>query len=521
MRNARPLSLWAVVVGALVVGLSVGGFFVVRRGVESQNQALLQNNASQIELLLQGTFQNLTTQLRSAAFFTVSAGSTQDAFATQAKGLLTSPGSSAALVDTAPTVPRVVAAVGADLHQGQALPAALAQFAQQSGTTLSARMIHLGGTSLLALAAAPTTNPKVITLLTTQVHPDRVTPNKSGPYTRVFLALYATPSVRADQLILTTYGPGSLPAPTASARLKLGSIDWLIVVAAKSPLAGEYAQAEPWIVLAVGVIVALALGLVVELLARRQRHTEELVAERTAELLEAQRTLVRQERLSAVGELAGVVSHELRNPLGAAINHLFLVRHYLGDASPEAERHVTDAERSVNRAVNLTEDLTAYMRDRELQISTVDFSALLGHVLESAPPPQGVEVVVDSSTTFDADSSLMTQVVSNLVTNAYESMPDGGAVHVGASRDHDATLITVQDGGSGIDPEVAPRVFDPFFTTKDGGTGLGLAIVHRMVTLHHGRVGIDNVPGGGARVTIELPFRRPGSDNGDGARARS
>jgi signal transduction histidine kinase len=294
----------------------------------------------------------------------------------------------------------------------------------------------------------------------------------------------------------------------ASARLTVGSVDWLVLVAQKEPLAGTYAEATPWILLLVGLLVGVALALVVEILARRQQVSARLVAERTAELLETQKVLIRQERLSAVGELAVVVSHELRNPLGAAINQLFLLRHQLDDdASPDAERYLADAERSINRAVNLAEDLTAYMRDRELQLADLDFGALVGEVLELTPPPPGVEVGVDSSLSFEADGSLMTQVITNLVTNAYESMPDGGSLHLAASNHHEAISITVQDSGAGIAPDVAARVFDPFFTTKAGGTGLGMAIVHRLVELHHGQVTIENAPEGGAKVTIDLPVR--------------
>ena len=516
MQRARPVSMWALVVMVLVAALSVGGFFVVRNGVERQNKALLQNYASQIQLLLQSALQNSQSQLRSAVFFTISAGGSEEAFAQQAKGLLTAPGSSAALVDISRPVPRVIAAAGNDLHVGQPVPAPLGAFAARSGTPLSGSIVHLGSRTLFAASAAPVTNPTVICLETTPIDPTKPTPNRTGPYAHVFVSVYATPEARTGQLLLSTYGPNPLPPPLATARLKFASLDWLVVVAQKTPLAGAYAAATPWIVLAVGLLIAIVLALVVEILARRQRHSDELVATRTAELLEAQKVVVRQERLSAVGELAVVVSHELRNPLGAAINHLFLLRYELGDHNPAAEQYLADAERSINRAANLTEDLTAYMRERDLQISTIDFATLMRRVLESTPPPSGVEVIVDSSATFDADGSLMTQVVTNLVSNAYESMADGGALHVGASRDHDATLITVQDSGAGIDPEVASKIFDPFFTTKDGGTGLGLAIVQRMVALHEGQVDIGNVPGGGAKVTVQIPLRPPSADGSDG-----
>jgi two-component system sensor histidine kinase FlrB len=102
----------------------------------------------------------------------------------------------------------------------------------------------------------------------------------------------------------------------------------------------------------------------------------------------------------------------------------------------------------------------------------------------------------------------MAQVVTNLVTNAYQAMPDGGTVRLEAEYLGAGTRITVQDSGSGFDPAMGDRLFDPFFSSKDEGTGLGLAIVHRLVTLHGGAVEIENAPAGGARVVIDLP-RRP------------
>ena len=122
---------------------------------------------------------------RSTAFFTINAGNTQQVFDEQAKGLLAQPGSSVALVDTSSVVPRVVFATGADLHAGQPLPAPLDQFAARSSTALSASLVRVGGKTLLAVSAAPTTNPKVVTLSTTQLHPEQPTPNRSGPYARV------------------------------------------------------------------------------------------------------------------------------------------------------------------------------------------------------------------------------------------------------------------------------------------------------------------------------------------------
>ena len=137
--------------------------------------------------------------------------------------------------------------------------------------------------------------------------------------------------------------------------LKYGSVRWMVLTSQKTPLAGSYAQASPWIALGVGLAVALALAFIFEILARRQRHAEALVAERTTELYGAQQELVRNERLAALGEFAAVVGHELRNPLSAAVNELFLARQTLDDRlDPDSETHVERAEAQIYRAAKLS-----------------------------------------------------------------------------------------------------------------------------------------------------------------------
>ena len=290
--------------------------------------------------------------------------------------------------------------------------------------------------------------------------------------------------------------------------LHFGSLHWLVQASQKEPLAGTYAKVAPWITLLVGLVVALVLALIFEILARRQRHAERLVAERTAELLETQKVLLRNERLAALGEFAAVVGHELRNPLAAAINELYLLAMGKEDLfDTDSRAHLIRAEGQIYRAAKLSEDLTAYTRDHDPQVDDVEFADLVRTVLEVTPPPEGVDVAVEGSTRFVADASLMAQVVTNLVTNAYQAMPDGGRVRLAAEARGDATRITVEDTGTGVDPAVEHRLFDPFVSSKADGTGLGLAIVHRLVTLHDGSVSIHNVASGGARVVIDLPSR--------------
>jgi signal transduction histidine kinase len=205
--------------------------------------------------------------------------------------------------------------------------------------------------------------------------------------------------------------------------------------------------------------------------------------------------------------MATMIGHELRNPLGTSINGLFLARSRLGAYDdPELDGHLDLVEREINRAAALAEDLTAFMREREPNLAKLDLRGVIDEVLESAPPPPGTDVSVpESGVVVEADKALLVQMLTNLLTNAYQAMPDGGILRVTGSQSDGFAEITVEDSGAGIDPAVAGQVMEPFFTTKPTGTGLGLAIVKRLAEAHQGTVTVENGPSGGARVTLRLP----------------
>ncbi len=220
------------------------------------------------------------------------------------------------------------------------------------------------------------------------------------------------------------------------------------------------------------------------------------------------RALVRQERLAAIGEMASAMSHDLRTPLAAVTNSLFLLRRGIGEEeAARLQRHFDMAETQMARAVSISEHLVAYVRPHAPTMEPVDLDQLVSEVIESLPPPEHVDVQVDHApVTVIADGGQLTQVISNLVSNAYEALPDGGAVRVSVSAHNGSAIIAVQDSGPGLDRAVAERAFEPFFTTKASGTGLGLAIVGRLVEAQGGTVTVDSKPGRATRFTVRIPL---------------
>jgi signal transduction histidine kinase len=338
----------------------------------------------------------------------------------------------------------------------------------------------------------------------------------SSAFSEINVALYGPGPVSPQNLLVTSVPVRDLPltGSVAHTAIKIGASNWTLVATARAPFVSGLASSGPLILLILGLFIALIVAMTVEVVQRRHRYAQSLVEERTAdlnasmqELQDTQDALVRSERLTAVGEMASVIGHELRNPLAAVTNSLFIVRNDLGhDVSPMTEKYLSVAERETSKAATLADDLTAFVRPREMKMSELQLGDLFNEVLTATPHPDNVSVIVDvGSIDLVGDRGQLAEVLTNLVTNAYQAMPDGGTLHLNGSSEKDAVTIVVEDSGRGVDQTSMSHVFEPFFTTKASGTGLGLAIVQRLVQAHHGEVSITNVPGGGVRATVTLP----------------
>jgi len=327
-------------------------------------------------------------------------------------------------------------------------------------------------------------------------------------------AVYAGNKVDPAQLVLST--PGFRVGTGATRKpFQLGADTWLLEVSPHGSLVSPLAARQPWLYLIGGLLAAILVAALVELLLRRRQFALALVEERTgqlrrslADLDAAQHQLVQQERLAAIGELASAVGHELRNPLGVLGNVFYLLRSRLGTDDPWLERQLSTGEREVGAATLIVSDLLEFSRPRQPVVEDVDVAVIVDEVLGVAPPPAGIEVA--RRLPFDvppmrADPSQLRQVLLNLVCNAYDAMPDGGLVVVEAEHSDGRVALTVSDTGGGIADDVLPRLFEPFFTTKAKGIGLGLSVAHRIVEGHRGSLEARNRGGTGASFTVTLP----------------
>jgi len=213
--------------------------------------------------------------------------------------------------------------------------------------------------------------------------------------------------------------------------------------------------------------------------------------------------------------MARQVAHEIKNPLTPiqlTAEHLRAIAERDDPNLPQIVRSAVDT--ILRQVVTLREtakDFSDYASLRQLQRKPLDLKKLLGDLAAgyASSHERGIdfEAHIEPSTpgTFHGDERLLRGAIANLIENAFQAVPNG-RVSLGSHCVDSKVVISVEDSGPGVPPEVLPKIFDPYFSTKSSGTGLGLAIARKAVEEHGGRIHAENVHPG-LRVVIELPVR--------------
>jgi len=225
--------------------------------------------------------------------------------------------------------------------------------------------------------------------------------------------------------------------------------------------------------------------------------------------------VLHRERLSALGNLAAAVAHEVRNPLNAISMGLqrlkleFQPTEDQEDYSRLAELMLGE----VHRLNTIVEQFLSLARPFEIKPEVLPLPEILKELaaLEDSDAKRSqVQIRIITAPNLPpltADPSYLTQVLLNLMLNGLQAMPHGGTLTLEAKTSSSNFLIAVTDTGTGIAPENLARIFEPYFTTKAKGTGLGLAISRRIIEAHGGTLTATNESGGGCRFEISLPLK--------------
>jgi PAS domain S-box-containing protein len=241
-------------------------------------------------------------------------------------------------------------------------------------------------------------------------------------------------------------------------------------------------------------------------LAEYSQRLEEIVQKRTDELKKTQAELVKSERLAAIGELAGMIGHDLRNPLTGIKNSAYYLKKKGQDLPIEQKEMLDTIDKCVDYSNRIINDLLDYSREIHLILEKQSPKKLIEEslALSNLPPNVKVNNLCELSNIM-VDTDKIKRVFINLIKNAVEAMPEGGEITIN-SRDINGSIeISFTDTGLGINEETLPKLFAPLFTTKAQGMGFGLAICKRIIEAHKGTIVVKSVNGQGSTFTLTLP----------------
>lgn len=256
--------------------------------------------------------------------------------------------------------------------------------------------------------------------------------------------------------------------------------------------------------------------------AQGKTHGVFAAARDNTELIKAQeearenaRKLKNSERLAAIGETAGMVGHDIRNPLQAITGDVYLARTELAQ-TPESEEKknaldsLKEIEKNVDYVNKIVQDLQDFTRPLNPRIEETDLKRIIDELIAKNGLPDNVKLSVTVEKEAEkilADSTFISRIMYNLVNNAVQAMPKGGQLTIEAYRDknkHDS-VITVEDTGVGIPESLKNKLFTPMFTTKAKGQGFGLVVIKRMTEALGGTVTFKSQEGKGTKFIVRLP----------------
>ena len=237
------------------------------------------------------------------------------------------------------------------------------------------------------------------------------------------------------------------------------------------------------------------------------------------DLKEVQEKLLKIERFAAIGELAGMIGHDLRNPLqGISGAVYYLKAKSVSKDDVKANEMIATIERCVEYSNKIINDLLEYSKEIRVNLEDTTPKAIIEDSLRQVPTPPSVEIVDETldKPTLSIDKGKMERVFVNLIKNAFDAMPNGGKLIIKSTSKGDAVVFTFIDTGAGMTPEVIGKLWTPLFTTKAKGMGFGLSICKRLIEAHGGTITVQSEPDKGSMFTVTLPKKTKISteDNG-------
>jgi two-component system sporulation sensor kinase A len=250
------------------------------------------------------------------------------------------------------------------------------------------------------------------------------------------------------------------------------------------------------------------------------QQLEVLVEKRTRQLKEAQEQLMKSERLTAIGQVAAMVGHDLRNPLTGISGATYYLKKKL---SPRMDAKIKEMlkliENDVEHANRIIKDLIEYSKEIRLELTETTPRSILKETLPLVQIPDDVQVLdsTQDEPKVKIDLEKMKRVFANLIKNAVDAMPNGGKLTITSKESDGNVEIAFADTGIGMTEEIMEKIWAPFFTTKAKGMGLGLPICKRIIEAHEGNISVESTLGKGTTFTVIVPIKSKIEEGGEKA----
>ncbi|MBN1291860.1 MAG: 4Fe-4S binding protein [Candidatus Latescibacteria bacterium] len=214
------------------------------------------------------------------------------------------------------------------------------------------------------------------------------------------------------------------------------------------------------------------------------------------QLAETQEALMHSEKLASMGQLAAGIAHEVNNPLGVVLMYAHLLKDEYG-CDVRLHDDLDLIAEQADRCKKIVAGLLGFARENKVTLEPTDIHELVERSLITVPAPENVKIIIEKeleNPIAELDRDQVIQILTNLITNSYAAMPDGGSLTIKTRGDESFINFIVTDTGIGIPKENIGKIFEPFYTTKQlgKGTGLGLSVTYGIVKMHYGDIKVES-----------------------------
>jgi PAS domain S-box-containing protein len=228
------------------------------------------------------------------------------------------------------------------------------------------------------------------------------------------------------------------------------------------------------------------------------------------ELKNLQEDLIKSAKFNVIGQLASVVGHELRNPLGVIKNSVYFLNMVLKDVADEKiVKHLKILDKQVNSANTIISDLLDLTKKKVPTLQLTDLNKTVTNALSNLTVPENIVLDIKLGKIPETllDEGQIQKVIQNLIMNSIQAMAEGGNLAIQTTKHEDTLKITLKDTGVGIPKNDIAKLFTPLFTTKAKGIGLGLVVCKQLVEGHNGTITVESKVGEGSTFIVKLPIQ--------------